>query len=391
MHVELFLHKTLSPVMHLKRLATLKLLVSAALVDKKISVTGLGRAIKGEASERSYIRRSDRFIGNRNVLAERKAIYGALIKKTVGTRQRPHLIVDWSHIPNSTHYVLRAALAMSGRALTLYEEVHPKLKEGNAVVHQQFLKQLKLLLPTDCQPIIITDAGFHNPWFKEVIALGWDYLGRIRGAKTFQKFGESTWEKCSLLFNKATSVAQYIDEVKLCQTSSLTTHFYLHKRPAKGRISLNKLKKKSHYKKDYEHGASAKEPWLLATSLTGGEKIIKQVFSLYVERMQIEEGFRDLKSSAYGFSFEKAQSKKIERIEVLLLIAALASLIAWLTGLVAEKQHWHYHFQANSTKNTRVLSLFFLGCRLIKKKINIPINVFEETIKNCYELFPCTI
>ncbi len=57
---------------------------------------------------------------------------------------------------------------------------------------------------------------------------------------------------------------------------------------------------------------------------------------MYSKRMQIEQNFRDLKSSQYGFSFEHAYSKSIERIQVLLMIAILATLLAYLTGFIAE-------------------------------------------------------
>ena len=84
--------------------------------------------------------------------------------------------------------------------------------------------------------------------------------------------------------------------------------------------------------------------------------------------MQIELNFRDLKSSQYGFSFEHAYSKSIERIQVLLMIGMLATLIVYLTGFVAENKGWQLYFQANTSKKKRVLSLFYLGCRIIKKK-----------------------
>ena len=33
------------------------------------------------------------------------------------------------------------------------------------------------------------------------------------------------------------------------------------------------------------------------------------------------------------------------------MIAMLATLIAYLTGFVAESNRWHYYFQANTDKN----------------------------------------
>jgi hypothetical protein len=91
--------------------------------------------------------------------------------------------VDWSPIPNTKNHVLRAALMLDGRALALYEEVHHETKQGNAKVQSKFLYKLKELLPKQSKPIIITDAGFHNDWFFNVIKLGWDYIGRVRGWK----------------------------------------------------------------------------------------------------------------------------------------------------------------------------------------------------------------
>lgn len=390
MHVKLFLHKLLSPVMHLKRLTTLKLMVTAALMHKKISVTGLGRTLVVPVQERSNIERSNRLIGNGKLYKERESIIQSMVGLVVSSKQQPWILVDWTQVPNTKQYILRSALVATGRALTLYEEVHPKKEEGNARVHRHFLMKLKALLPPNCQPIVVTDAGFHNPWFREVQALGWDYVGRIRGNKMYQRTGEDTWKPCKSLFAQANSQGSYVGEVELCHTNALKTHFYLIKQKKQGRVGTpgqgKSRAKKASGKKDKEYGASANEPWLLATSLKKGYCSQEKVFKIYFSRMQIEEGIRDLKSSRYGFSFEEAHSKIPERIEILLLIAMLASLIAWVTGWIAEKKQWHYQFQANSVKGRRVLSLFFLGCQVIRKKMKIPIQIFFDAIKESMEV-----
>ena len=54
--------------------------------------------------------------------------------------------------------------------------------------------------------------------------------------------------------------------------------------------------------------------------------------------MQIELSFRDLKSHRYGQGFEDSLTRSAERIEVLLLLHALAMFAAWLTGLMAEAE-----------------------------------------------------
>ena len=86
---------------------------------------------------------------------------------------------------------------------------------------------------------------------------------------------------------------------------------------------------------------------------------------IYRFRMQIEEGFRDLKSTRYGFGFEHVNTIHIYRLNVFFLIAMIASFLAWVIGWLAEKVNLQAQYQANSTKSKRVLSLFYLGCRIV--------------------------
>lgn len=379
MHVKGFLHKLLSSVMHKKRLDTLLIMVIGLITFKKLSVTELGRGINLPIQERSAIRRADRFIGNRKLQGELEAIYQKNVELLVGARTRPKIIADWTHIPNTRNHALRAALVTKGRALTLYEEVYSEKKLGNAKVEMNFLEKLKKLLPGECKPVIITDAGFRNPWFKKLLELGWDYVGRIRG--THQYYDGKSWKQCKDLIMEAMRKAKYVGEVILCKKKPITSHLYLLKEKSKKK-SLRKHKKKKGGGKDgLEYSRSAKEGWLLASSLSGENWLaIKRVIKIYKMRMQIEEGFRDLKSSQYGFGFEKAYSKSRERIKILLLVAMMGSLIAWLTGYIAEKMKWHYQFQVNSIKTRRVLSLFYLGCQVVRKNMTITIDMLEAAV-----------
>ncbi len=70
------------------------------------------------------------------------------------------------------------------------------------------------------------------------------------------------------------------------------------------------------------------------------------------------------------------------------MIAMLATLIAYLTGFIAEFNQWHYQFQANTTKKRRVISLFFLGCRIIKKKFR-QINNYGSYLCMLRMQMPC--
>ena len=382
MHVERLLHKLLSPVMHLKRLTTLYLAVESALEYKELSVVKLGRGMSRglPIQAASGIKRADRLIGNRRLHEERKEIYKSLAHELVRNNPRPCIIVDWSHVPNTTSYFLRAAVVSEGRTLTVWEEVHEEKDQGKAKVHQGFLSQLKRILPPGVKPILVTDAGFGNPWFKAILKKRWDYVGRIRGRKCYQLTSEKGWSSYQTLTQQTRCGVIYLGAGKLCKKNTLDTHFYYAKLQSKGRKSLNRQGKQRQGKSEKEYRKANQEPWLLVTSLSRVCLEKEHIVKLYQKRMQIEESFRDLKSAHYGLSLEQAHSQGKVRISILLLIGSLASFVAHVIGLAAEACKLHYEFQTNSIKNRRVLSLFYLGCEVIRKKMKIPLSEMNIAI-----------
>jgi hypothetical protein len=250
--------------------------------------------------------------------------------------------------------------------MTLYEEVHPQSKSANRRVQNRFLKTLQQLLPEQCCPIIITDAGFKNPWFKAVQALGWDFVGRVGGNIKLRKEGfEASWMRVEQVFAIATQRARYYGEIELAQANPLRCHAFTLKRKPAGRIKKTRFGTKSAMKHSLKNAHRERTPWVLVTSLEGGKAITKAVIRLYKARMQIEEAFRDLKNHRYGFSFRDCMSRQLHRLENLLLIGALATLAAWLVGKIAEMKGLHRRFQANTIKTRNVLSTFYLGCEII--------------------------
>jgi hypothetical protein len=137
---------------------------------------------------------------------------------------------------------------------------------------------------------------------------------------------------------------------------------------------MTKMKKRDQRNDSKKHSSAWREPWFLVTSLKEVNENPDIVSIKYQRRMTIEENFRDTKSTQFGFSFDKNITKKTERYVVWLMLAALASLIAWLCGATAERLKLHYDFQANSYKHRRVLSFFYLGCQIIRKKLEFDID-----------------
>ena len=117
---------------------------------------------------------ADRLLGNAALHAARAELYGALAARWLNGVRQVLLVVDWSDLtPDQRWHWLRASVAVEGRSVTLYEEVHPQCQLGHPEVHRQFLARVAELLPPGCEPIVMTDAGFHAAWFKAVAARGW--------------------------------------------------------------------------------------------------------------------------------------------------------------------------------------------------------------------------
>lgn len=113
-----------------------------------------------------------------------------------------------------------------------------------------------------------------------------------------------------------------------------------------------------------EHRSSAQEPWLLFSNVEGLKP--HQIMTLYSRRMQIEQNFRDEKSTRFGFGLRLSRSQGRGRLEVLNMVAAMASLVMWLAGYRAEKQCLQRHYQASSIRHRRVLSYLRLAEEVIR-------------------------
>ena len=82
------------------------------------------------------------------------------------------------------------------------------------------------------------------------------------------------------------------------------------------------------------------------------------VVTMYCARMQIEETFRDIKSHRYGWSLEDVRCRTPARVDVLLLIAALATIAVHIIGIAAQFAQLHRQQQANTERKRLVFSLY---------------------------------
>jgi hypothetical protein len=371
MHAVRLLHKHLQqacPTIHARRLAVLMAATHTLAHHQQLTITALGRALDSEAQVKHNIKRMDRLAGNTVLLTESPMLYAAVTQWLLGGVSQPIIVVDWSDLtPDRQWQLLRAAIPVGGRTLTIYEEIHPQKTATSRRVHRAFLKTLKALLPPTICPIIVTDAGFRTPWFNAVRALGWHWVGRIRNRDMIQFAGKNTWFTGKLLYAKATRQPKGLGEALWVRSNPIPCHLYLVRKPKQGRINKSVFGDPVRAKHSQKHASREREPWLLAASPGLAGLTAKAMVAIYQTRMQVEEAFRDIKSERYGLGLSASLTKNPDRLAILLLIGALALFALWLVGSAGVKQNLHHRYQSNTTRHRCVLSTVYFGMQIMRR------------------------
>lgn len=354
------------PQMHQARQNVLIDAVTSAVLGSALAVTSLGRGLSGHALEKHRIKRMDRLLSNSHLFGERIAFYRWHAQRVLGNSARPLISVDWSNLDLAKQqFLLRASVAVDGRAMTVYEEVHPRSRYNKASTHRAFLGQLSRIICAEMCPLVVTDAGFQNAWFKQVCALGWDFIGRVRGRVMYSPVETDQWVHVKSLHPSARRQPCCVGTRRLSRATPLTCQLVVMRKPRRGRHQHTWAGKRARAHAANEQARGQREPWVLATSVDVSAIGAKRITRAYATRMQIEEAFRDLKSVRFGLGFDAGRPRSIARIALLLLIALLALLLAWWVGNTAQALGQNKHYQANTIRKRRVLSTTYLGRRVI--------------------------
>lgn len=346
--------------MHRTRWKALWLAVLALLHGKQLWLTGLGRARPDKAATKHSIKAIDRLLANAILYVERKLVCASLAQHILRRRTSAVVLVDTTEVVTGV-YALMAAIACNGRSLPIYSRMVPGPKPDGRVL-RRFLRELGSILPASCTPIFVTDAGFETPWFDAVAEMGWQYVGRLRNVTRF--FLEGRWVSLPQIHQRATRRAKNLGPVSFPKSKPTARRIVLSKRPvSRHRLRLTKSGTPGRRGDDFGHRRGANEPWVLATSLPCRPEQVVTVFAL---RMQIEETFRDNKNHRWGWSLRHSRTRSSARMEILLLIAAVAYVVQMTVGLAGEQMSLHHRHQANTIRNRRVLSLFVLGGILLR-------------------------
>jgi hypothetical protein len=372
MQAQVVLHKLLGKAcgqMHQVRQVCLEEVVMGALIGQRLTVTDLGRYLPGQTSHKHNIKRADRLLSNAHLHGEWFDIYRKLAQVWIAPNSRPVVVIDWSDMDAcKRHFVIRASVAFQGRSVTVYEEVHTVATKEKLASHRRFLQQLKAILPKQCRPVLVTDAGFRTTWFKLVLSMGWDYVGRVRNRHYMRWEQGGCWFDAKCCYQKASP--RYLGAGILTRRNEVHCQFVIYQGKPQGRKHLTRFGEVAENAYSRKKASAQREPWLLATSLPVGINLAKKVVAIYRMRMSIEEGFRDLKSHRYGLGLTYHRTHSVDRLQVLLLIANLAMMVILLLGMAAVLKGIQYQFQANSVRYKRVLSVIFIGLKMIREQRN---------------------
>ena len=372
--------------MHSKRRDALWRVVEGLLKGQELWLTELGRSLPGACSIKHRVKAVDRFIGGSAIQTEISKIYAALANLLLRFTARPIVLIDWTGA-ESGFYVLSAKIAFAGRALSILSRTYPGKKNANPDVEREFLDELKTIIPARCRPVLVTDAGFLFKWIDSVRAVGWDYVGRVR----LKKILVSIDGRCMRLdqaYKLASRKPRNLGNVSVGKNNPRQHRAILSARPkTRGRYRLGRKGLPLRGGVASVSRDAAREPLLLITSLSDPPAI---VIAIYRMRMQIEQTFRDLKSYRYGWATRLIRTAHRQRVDVLLLVAALAAVAMHLLGLTIRRCVLARGLQANTERRRNVFSTFFLGRLALHENLEarLPIGALRAAINDLITRLP---
>jgi hypothetical protein len=340
------------------QVTTLSVLVAATLSAMRLSLAGIGRELAAaqESSAKHAIKRVYRFLKNPAIepVEVMPAVMTRLLrrhlKRCVKKPDRWPLLVslDWTKVRR--FHVLMAAIVVDGRALPLCWESYADKVQGKSqnALEEAMLLQVQSALPPGVRIVVMADRGFGRASLIEVCQrLKLDYLIRIK-AKVHVK--TSRWSGRLDLFPVKRGMCRGFKNATYRSDGVVTTNLVV-----RWKRSLPKAKD---------------QPWYLATSLPLGNKATNVAISeWYKLRFDIEELFRDAKNEHLGWSLAKTRVTRADRLDRLILIAALAYVLLVAVGLWCREHRDPRQWCTNRRK--RELSAFAIA-RVMLDRIRQP-------------------
>ncbi|MBI2276674.1 MAG: hypothetical protein HYU74_04930 [Dechloromonas sp.] len=210
-------------------------------------------------------------------------MYGSLARHWLNDLRPLLIVVDWYPLTEDQRWhLLRSSIAVEGRTITLYEEVHPCRRLSSRWVHQRFLGQMRRQLPDGCAQVVMTDAGFRSSWFDalERRHWQWQWIGCI-GNRDMVSFDGAPRQAVKKSYERATEQAQEFADVLHVRNRPTHRRLVLVKKAPKGRIRQTCFGLRCHSNHLRQIAKRESEPWLLACSAGGAHLSPSAIVGLY--------------------------------------------------------------------------------------------------------------
>lgn len=314
-----------------RHLANLALMIFAVSEVRRLSVTAIGRGLRGRTSPKHSIKRFDRFLSNHRF--DDIAAQEALLRAVIGNRPRVLVAVDWTKYREWPALV--ASVVHRGRGIPVMWSVMDgrKLYKSQNAFEHGFFKWLRSALPRGVQAIVLLDRGFKRvELVRQLSRLGLDFVIRT---------GNNVHVQSSQYEGPIEGLVLRRGQVTDIPDAALRS-----RHPVRVRV-VGLWERKQ------------KEPWLLMTSLE--QESVAELARMYGKRFRIEETFRDEKDARFGLYLGHVKVTRADRLERLMLIAALVHFFAMLIGAEARRQGFDRGFRANTVRDKATHSDFTLG------------------------------
>lgn len=333
--------------------------------SQNLSIAAIGRKLSGEARVKHKIKKVDRCLGNKHLHKELHTLYGGLshfIFEHIRHLKENSIVIDLCYLKDDRMVqMLSAQLCTKGMTLPLYQEV---FSEGELKGRtESFLTKLRDLIPEDKKVIIIMDAGFHVEWFKVIESYGWNWVCRIRQGKDININGK--WISVRDYIPTIGGMTKDQGMVLLTERHKYSCRLVTTRKAPKGRKQRISRNRTSNKIASGSYSEAAKEPWILATNLSNETYRASEIVTFYAKRMQIEEGFRAIKSHQFGLSARYVRTLDVNRWAVLMFLSSIILITYWVIGVIGHHNGMQKIFQVN-TSNERQFSYFTLGKLLIE-------------------------
>lgn len=355
------------PFIHGKRLQAVMDVACSLQKKQNLSLTAIGKGLSGETSLKHKIKKVDRLEGNKYLYEEISSIYVGLssfLFQYLQFQNDAPVLIDLCYLKDHHDIqMLSAEIALKGRSIPLYRDVFES--GGLTGRASSFLNKVRLCIPKNKVVIFIMDAGFGEDWLKAIEAQGWFWLTRVRQGKMLKLSSDEEWCTVKDFIPQIAEKTKSYNHAFLMKEHNRACRIITTRRSPRDKKTLSKPPRNDKAGSDH-YRRLAREPWILATNLSKETFNATQVVNYYSKRMQIEQSFRDVKSHQFGLSARYARTKSIHRWGVKMLLAAIVQMMFWIIGVIAHSQNYQRVFQANTVKDRKVFSYFYLGQLMVE-------------------------